>query len=508
MTQKTTLLDFVDDELLRAPLAFDQVVDAVLEPWRRALSAAARAKSDGVRVLQRQRSELVGDAVRELRSLVQAEIAGATTKTSPARRIESRPELSLIDDDEISVDIEIARSVEHIKSEAEVELRALQAFTSALVDDLNVSRDTNPFRPEAYVRSLWRGVSGLALSRALQAGFMRDAAVPLALTLRQGYAAACARLEEQGVVPAKYRTIVPGAAGRIHADPPGRDADRLSELRQHMPASQDRATHLPDAAAGSLHMAANDPQLAELLPRLFDAIAHDPKLSPSALALLPPLQASALRVALHDPGLLEAGEHPVWRFIDALVFLLEMVPAAEADRCLAHCRQLVDHLAADSAPDAARFDWALGRLAAFERHLLEQGVAAAQPAIARLQSTIDTANMPIDVGTLDTIPAELMPTASESPTGLPPTLAMHPGVRLRAHLQGDWRLLQVLWCDPIDDHWLLRDLASDQLLALRLRALDRLAAENLAQALRPRSLVRTAAERLMQGMASNRAPGP
>ncbi|MBL0148755.1 MAG: DUF1631 family protein [Ideonella sp.] len=142
-------------------------------------------------------------------------------RPGPARR-RHRPSAraGLIDEDEVSVDVKVSRAVERVKSAAEFELRELQAFTSALLDDLNVARDTNPFRPESYVRSLWVGVSSVPMSQALQAAFMRDAAAPLSRTLRQAYAAACTRLESQGVEPAAYRTIVLGAATRGGLDLP------------------------------------------------------------------------------------------------------------------------------------------------------------------------------------------------------------------------------------------------------------------------------------------------
>ncbi len=511
MNSKSTLLDFCDDELLRAPLTFDLAVDAVIDRWRNTTSALRRLEFEAVRVVQRHRTELVGNAVRDLRSTVAAEVAGRQMTADPGQPAPRRLELSLIEDDEVSADIEISRSVELIKSEAEAELRHLLTLTSALVNDLNVSRDTNPFRPDSFVRSLWQGVSGMPLSRALQAAFMRDSAAPLAGILRQGYASAAARLEERGITPAKYRTIVPTSSTRFHLDWQSHGSRNLTALRDSMPMPLDELIPIPGTeplpapmapAARAAPPVPNDPQLIELVRRLFVEIRQDPKLPKPATALMMQLQASALRIARLDPQMLEAYEHPVWRFIDALAFALEVAPAAEAERWLTHCRQLVDHLVHDSDADAARFDWASSRLLAFDRHLLEQAVVASQPDIARLQSAIDSASMPIDVGTLDTIPAELMPTDSDPASTAAHALQLQPGTRLRAHLKGQWRMLQVLWCDPIDDHWLLRDTRTDEALALRRRALDRLAAENLAQLLRPRSLVRAAASQVLQGIAA------
>ena len=516
---RPTLQDFVEDEMLRAPLAFDQVIDTVHERWRVALGVQGRHGSDMARMLQSHRADLVHDALAYLRKQVQSEIAGAAPLTPPAAvnpARERKLELSLIDDDSVAVDIELARSVERIRSTAEFELRELQAFTSALVDDVNVSRDTNPFRPEGYVRALWQGVQTLPASRAVQAAFLRDAAEPLARTLRQGYAAACSRLEEQGIEPATHRTIVVagsttragrefGASTTAH--------ELLHGLRDSMPGTLDSASSkldaTPAAPAAEAASAPSTPpstppraeqQLSELVARLFEAMQHDHSVPAPAQALLQRLAPAALRVALHDPAMLDAYDHPVWRFMSRLAFLFQTAPAGDSERCLAIGGQLVDQLSADSAQDASRFEWALARLDAIERHLFEQVVRSAEPEIERLQraaDAADSASQPIDVGTMDTVPAELMPEPDAAPVSTA-TLKLFPADRIKAYLQGEWRMLQVLWRDPSGETWLLRDIGADRLWALGNGALHRLAEVKLAWLMKPRSLVRRAAERMLQ----------
>ena len=60
---------------------------------------------------------------------------------------------SLVDDDDVTADIEIARIVERANMELEEPLRELRTYTSALVGDVNTARDTNPLRPEVWVRA-------------------------------------------------------------------------------------------------------------------------------------------------------------------------------------------------------------------------------------------------------------------------------------------------------------------------------------------------------------------
>lgn len=498
-----TLQDFVDEEMLRAPLLFDQVVDAVTEQWRQAMGTGLRHAVDAPRVLQNHRGELVAEAVRTLRQQIQANRAAATpspsTPAAPARL-----ELSLIDEDAVTADIEVSRAVERVKSTAEFELRELQAFTSALVGDHNVSKDTNPFRPEAYVRALWAGAQCLPLSRGAQAALLHDAAEPLARTLRQGYAAACSRLEDQGVEPAVYRTIVVSPSVRISAvEPPAQAPVSLHEIRDSLPMPLEQPTPSVMGSFGSGQRV--DQQLIDLLSRLFDAIQSDRSLSPACMALLLRLHPTALRLAVQDTSMLDDYDHPVWRFMDRLAFGIATAHVIELDRWLHFARQLVDHLVSDGAADTARFEWALGRIEAYERHCFERALLVAQPEITNLQLASDASAHAIDIGTMDTVPAELLPEIGPAQAPAPaPAIVLRPGEHMRAYLQGDWRLLQLLWMDGSGETWLLADAAAPRHWALRLRAIERLAAEQLALPLRPRSLVRSAAERVLRAMPPTR----
>ena len=516
MSPRPTLLDFVSEELLRAPLNFDQVVDAVLERWRLASPIAGRPGADAIRAVSQHRRDLVSGAVADLRGKVQGELVGLTgdetgagaqtapdlsNQVSEAPRLRWAPhptELTLIGEDEVSVDIEVSRAVELVKSAAEFELRELQAYTSALVGDMKVARDTNPFRPERQVRALWNGLASLPLRHGLQAVFMRDAAEPLARVLRQGYAAACTRLEAQGGTPAAHRTNGQTVSTRSTVDLPDPGPEQLAALRAQMPL--DNGGALSALAGQSPPQRRIDQQLIELLSRLFDAIQSDRRLPANTVSLLLRLQPSAIRVALREPLMLEDYGHAVWHFMDNLAFTLKYAPASGSERGLAHCRNLVDHLAGDGAADSALFDWASSRLTAYDRHVLEQSTAAAQEVIARIRSERHGVPQAIDIASMDTVPAALLDEMAALQGPPAQALALHWGDRVEAYLQGEWRRLQLLWSDPAADLWLLRDMATDQTWLLRQRALDRLVAEKLAVALRPRSLVRFAARRVLKSV--------
>lgn len=519
MSTRPTLLDFIDDELLRAPMTIDHAIDAVQERWRVRMPVQSRADADPTRVLFYHRGDIVRHALASLRSSALADLQSPSPAAAAAQRpidpvAAPSPSLSLIGEDDVALDIEIARCAEMARVEAEIELRELQTYTAALVDDVNVSRDTNPFRPDRFVRALWAGVQTLPMSDAMKAAFLRDAAAPLAGALRQAYAAACRRLEEQGVTPANFRTVVSIGHSTWDASLSRfRPPDDLQRLRDSMPTPLDAlakpaavATSPPHSRSSALP-GAPDPQLIELLARLFEAIQNDFGLAPDTVALLQRLQPTTLRVALRDPALLGRYDHALWRFMDQLTHDIEISTPAQRTRMLGLGRHLVDHLANTEAPDRHGFAWALERLLAAQRQSLNQAVAMAGADIARLQriadanATPDTSSMPLDIGSLDTVPAALLDTPStEAAPSMLGASGLPLGSLLRAYLQGEWRTLQALWQDDQHELALLRELATDRRWALRQGALARLMGEGLARRYHVRSLVRRAAEKVLRAL--------
>ena len=548
MSSRPTLHTYIDEELLRAPMTLDIVVDAVLAQWRGRLPPRSRHDGDPARVLQQNRGALVSTALGHLRCDAQAELArqpGSPALLAGAlAKVARRNELSLIDEHDVAVDIEIARCTQAVKMKAEFDLRTLQTYTSALVDDLNVSRDTNPFRPDRFVRALWAGVQELPLSRPVMAAFLHEAALPLSVGLQRTYQAAWMRLADQGVEPAAHRTIVaPGASldgwggnSARYRPPAGLDSLRgslpsaatstwssaLPTLPMPMVAA-DLATTVTgagptqrrDAGQPALRSAvapglpaATDPQLIGLLSRLFDTIQQHFSLAPDIVALLQRLQPTALRLALRDPSVLDTYEHPLWRFMDHLVHDIQTSGVGQRLRLVGLGRNLVDHLASIDTSEQQGFAWALERLQAAQRHTLAQATAAAAPAIDKLRRQVlsdapaTTISMPLDIASLDTVPAELMtePAAARQTSAVLSADGLRAGTLVRAYLQGEWRTLLALWQDEGHELALLQEPATDRLWALRQAALARLLAEGLAQPLRLRSLVRRAADRVLRGL--------
>jgi hypothetical protein len=491
MRPRPSLADFVEEELLRAPLVFDAAIDALDLQWRKSPAVLGRAGSDLARTLAMHRAALMAAALHTLRTAATQGSGGAP------RAISRASDLSLVDEADVVADLETGRCAERIGSEAEAELREMHAYTSALMGDLAVSRDTNPFQPARYARALWDGCQALPVAPAVRIDAYRRTTVPLAQAVRASLAAACRRLEALGVTPANYRTLifptVPSGGGRERVHAP---ADDPTTLRDTLAAAADAGTAGAPAA----------PQV-ELVHKLSAEIAAEGGLAADMPALLARLEPALERAAANDESMVHRLDHPAWQFVDRLAYLLAVTPPAEQPQLLELARNLVGRLDADPAPDAARFAWAAAKLDMHDRQALTFAVRAAAGEITRLSRTVPEAaeslavtgggreSQWLDIGGLDTVPAQMIEAPpGGSARGSDPSPGPEAGDRLRIFLQGEWRWLQLLWSR--EDLWLLRELTRPGQWALQPGVIERLRAEHLVRPLRMRSLVQRAAERL------------
>jgi len=376
---------FVDDELGRAPALVERTVAGTLQLLRDTrdspLSAAERTQRvQLVEALERQHAIYCDTFVQALRAGV-FEVLAEMYEGLPSQGL-GTDALELLDESHIEVDIAISRAMQLIDTTAEWQLRELQTFTSTLAGQSHVSAESNPFRPLVYATALWRAACAISPQAAQRTALLQISAGVTAGLLKSAWAAACTRLETQGVEPSVYRTVVLVAAnmvGRETVGDPGKAQamshllasmpagsesvkvgvgnaavpmgaatserlapsqavprspefeqalQRLDELLRHLPASSDSPQGFLDTLVkrmsphrSALVASASAPverQVIELLSRLFDALLGDLDLPATVRSVVARLQASALRVALRDSTMVDSSNHAVWRLLDAI----------------------------------------------------------------------------------------------------------------------------------------------------------------------------------------------
>lgn len=533
---------FVEDELLRAPLLFDQLVDGTLDHARKGLPGMSPIQrstvGDLMQALLTQRSRLGDYYLRSLREQVeshQARRSGKPGGEAPAKRMT----LALVDEEEVAMDVELSHTIEAINSTAEYELRELQTYISALVGDMDVAGDHNPFGAEAYARAVWAAAQALPLSRGHQLVFMRFAGTPLAQLLRTSYAASTSRLEAQGVEPAAHRTLIlPAGARRGPRSHEATFSPDLHHMRDTMPAPLEVGTlsyegqDAPDTDAGPAapdtgprrehwtevaRATSNqvDRQSVELVSRLFEAMQADERVPQDVAMVIARLHGPAMRLALRDGSMLDRDKHPLWRFINRLSFECEMAPDAadpERKQLLKAALATVEHVLAEPEQNTGLYGWALERLESFLHKRLARRLAAAASQIGALQKLEDKMRAGqaspsafhgmLDVEELETVPADLLdhrPPPLHTDAGSDTWLrGLRAGDWVRMFLQGRWVQCRLLWPSDRGEIWLFGDGASDATWAVRRGALLNMYTERLAKTLKQRSIVGSAAARVQE----------
>lgn len=430
---------FVDDELNRSADLISRTLSSTLEQLRQPrdglLTASERQQYfELVQVLQQNQALYQRSFIEALRKLVQADLAPLSPDLPGAGPV-SLGGLELMDETRVESEIEISRAIQQIDTGAEWELRELQTFTSTLRGQTHVTAESNPLRAQSFARALWQAASALPATPVQQVILLRVSATVMAGFLRMSFAAASTRLESQGVTPSIYRTVVitagsapdapsemdvtrPGALdGLMRSMPtgdtgPGAAPDnkrralptagpaleqalqRVEELLRRMPAAAPGAASFetPQLAQHRAALMATtgetiDRQIIELLSRLFETILSDHSLPPGLHALIARLQVSALRIALLDPSMLDAYDHPVWVLMDRIVSAATAYPHATDPRLtslLRFCETLVSNMAAEATQDSALYRRSIAQLDAFLAEQWHRQAHEAQTAVDAL----------------------------------------------------------------------------------------------------------------------------
>jgi Protein of unknown function (DUF1631) len=531
---------FTEDELARAPQVFDQVLLALItrltrpaptDPPDQRLRAGELALA-----LAPLRNRMVADFSASLTMRAQQELQRATTSApapAPATTRAQTAKLALVDENAVAADVETARAADTIKAVTEHEIRELAAFLSALAGDALVVQHHFVLHPEHQARALWDAAKLLPDEKDLRAHFMRQVASPWAAELRRQWSAACGRLEDAGIVPAAYKTMILHAGMRVdpaQTAPAGPSLDGVARALELIgrrlaaqPAPEHASSYAAARASGPSSYAAVDadipvdcaPEPAPLradpriatIGRIFDAFETEPRIEPDLRPAIARLRMAALKAAASDPALGVTDQHALWTLIDRIAWQGQTLPAPpnrERLRTAQVIMGLADQLAKEAASDASRFQWAIERIAALEKNRFERQVSKHDAQIAALEaldhelvggaSGSQGVVRRTDFGDLPTVPANLYD-AGPAPTAELPTAdawldSVAPGGIARLLIQGQWVMAQLQWKSASGELWLWADCTSDELWPVRRGALCMLFQGGLAGPVSPGGVVR------------------
>ena len=431
------MLRFIEEELSRTPFLIQRVTAAAISQLQRAVRPDAKSSRDERLVRSEVLESLLSGTPEftrlfadKLREIVTDELGGQLQSTSSGGQSDTTG-FDLVDESQVEADIEISRATQAIDQTAEWELRELQTFTSALAGQTRVTPNSNPLRPSVYAQALWHATCAITPRLTHRRLLLSTVAGCLAGQLKMTWAAACTRLEGQGIEPSTYKTTafasgaapdaaktkragtqrldnllsrMPGATAgfgahpsgpstaspSVHADAQGARFSAAFEqalqnleglLRSHSAAGlgavggaqnaplplHDHGTSLAAHAADGL-----DRQIVELLSRLFEAVLCDEHLSAATRAVLARLQVSALRVALGDATMLESDQHPVWQLMNRIAAAAGLWPRSDDPRTaqlLEFSESLATRIASTSLPSTELYSRGLEQL---EEHLAQQ----------------------------------------------------------------------------------------------------------------------------------------
>jgi hypothetical protein len=518
MTSSAAFQSFVEDELRRLPALAQKVIDdtlVALSNMPLSSEPAERFKAvDLTMTLRPQRQRVVAAFVESLQEQVKRlTSADRSPLREPASTAGPRG-LQLMDEGKVTSEVMIAKCIDQIKGAAEFEFRELTAFVSALVGDMQVTSDHNPFRPDVMAHALWAAAQCLSEDGSLRALFMKVASAPLAQELRREVAAASSRLEDAGVQPAMYSTVIVPSGAKVPDKPTGWGGDTAPS-----PAPQTTAWGGQAGASQPAQLQA-DPDYLGLLNRLFDVILADKRLAADVKVAIARLQAPALRLAQIDDTLLDTHDHAMWLLLDRIAWQAEVLPEAPhpaRSAVMQTVAQLINQLTSGPAQDTSAYQWTLNSLMTSERQRFDQRRQRLVPVINELEALALQSTQPtdlagttvqaLDTGQMDTVPSQLLdiPSAPEARAADKRWIvSLRAGHVARIYLSGNWVNAQLVWVDPRQDVFLWADCRSDAVWPIKRPALALLQAEALAMGHEPRCLVRAAARMVAVQISRNR----
>ncbi len=353
-----------------------------------------------------------------LRQQLREEFAREPQDESAARAAAVAPvpidQLTLVDDQQIEEDIEVARVIQLVDTAAEGELRDLRALCATLRSASAALPEVVPLRPEVAARALSRALQALGLQRPVRMLALRVVGKALADRLAKLVREHTQELKRWGVQPLPYQLRV------------------APELQ--------RASSRDDGAMGRLagRLGATAAPSGQLIPRLLAQVAAQSQLEPSLTALLQRLAAPALRSAQVEAAVSSSLQHPLWRLVDRIAALGTLHAGANAARLAAHLEPVVLQLERGADSSFSAYEHALAEIDELATGWADSQLADAGVTVPAAPAA--SGSLPTDwggEGSLPTVPMEL-----PGGTGADPHKAwvdgLHEGDWVRVFLHAGW----------------------------------------------------------------------
>ena len=402
-----------------------------------------------VQLLRRTGVDLAGKVVLELEKSLDKRglLAPRVESLRSVNPAGARMALSLLDQSQIDLDIEIGRLVQSIESVAELELKHLAAMCAGMLGWGHVDQKALPLPPSVCAQAMHTGVSSLTTNAGLRAMLLRQLGNSMGRQMKRVYADHAEILNRFGVLPAVFRLMpcadeMPAAPASTGTQPIGNEADRpalqaslkrlLALAQDHAKAEGAKGEHedAPHAAQGDSFIRLIDPlplaapasssatttrrpasprsherapsrsepvqldhQAAKrLMQRFLDHIEAKVLLSDTGVALLLGLRKPALALAVAEPRLWQTLDHPWWSLLDHVMAGAtspEGGSSAPADPVIETLCRVVRGLKPEYAADRAMWQLACQEVQAAVNSAVQEQQQALEPVASGLQSQAD-----------------------------------------------------------------------------------------------------------------------
>jgi hypothetical protein len=406
-----------------------------------------------------------------LRQQLREEFARAPSADAGSGRAAAVPidQLTLVDDQQIEEDIEVARVIQLVDTAAEAELRDLRALCAALRAS-EATPEAVPLRPEVAARSLSRALNALGVSRQTRLLALRVVGKAMADRLAALLREQTRELRRWGVEPVAYQLRV------------------VPELQRTAPSDDHAMRRLQGKLVGTAASA------DQLVPKLLAQVAEQSALDAHVRVLLQRLAAPAVRCAKSEPDLLTSLKHPLWRLVDRIAALGASRAGAQAARLAAHLEPVLVKLEHGADASTAAYQRALADVDALatgwaDSQLADAGVSAPVAAPA------EGGSLPTDwggEGSLPTVPMELPGSADDPHKEWVDT--MREGDWIRLFLHARWLTARV--AGRSSAHAMLATRSGEPLQTIGRAALYRLHESGLATTIECAAPVREAVQTL------------